>query len=186
MDYITILAISLGLSFDTFAVSLSYGVVRNKIVIAQAAKIAIVLAVFQGGMAVGGYFLGSIFSEILKTADHWVALALLTFAGIKMIVEGYTAKEEEEVKVFRKFMDLVTVAVGTSLDAFAVGLSFALLNIMIWEIGIVIGVVTFLASMTAIRIGKAAGSRLGQRVEIVGGLILVAIGIKIFLEHMLA
>jgi putative Mn2+ efflux pump MntP len=103
-----------------------------------------------------------------------------------MIVEGYTAKEEEEVKVFRKFMDLVTVAVGTSLDAFAVGLSFALLNIMIWEIGIVIGVVTFLASMTAIRIGKAAGSRLGQRVEIVGGLILVAIGIKIFLEHMLA
>jgi putative Mn2+ efflux pump MntP len=187
MDYITILAISLGLSFDTFAVSLSYGVVRNKIVIAQAAKIAIVLAVFQGGMAVGGYFLGSIFSEILKTADHWVALALLTFAGIKMIVEGCTTKEEEEeVKVFRKFMDLVTVAIGTSLDAFAVGLSFALLNIMIWEIGIVIGVVTFLASMTAIRIGKAAGSRLGQRVEIVGGLILVAIGIKIFLEHMLA
>ena len=186
MDYITILAISLGLSFDTFAVSLSYGVVRNKIVIGQAAKIAIVLAVFQGGMAVGGYFLGSIFSEILKTADHWVALALLTFAGIKMIVEGYTTKEEQEVKVFRKFMDLVSVAIGTSLDAFAVGISFALLNIMIWEIGIVIGIVTFLASMTAIRIGKAAGSRLGQRVEIVGGLILVAIGIKIFLEHILA
>ena len=186
MDYITILAISLGLSFDTFAVSLSYGVVRNKIVIGQAVKIAIVLAVFQGGMAVGGYFLGSIFSEILKTADHWVALALLTFAGIKMIVEGYTTKEEKEVKVFRKFMDLVSVAIGTSLDAFAVGISFALLNIMIWEIGIVIGVVTFLASMTAIRIGKAASGRLGQRVEIVGGLILVAIGVKIFLEHMLA
>jgi putative Mn2+ efflux pump MntP len=103
-----------------------------------------------------------------------------------MIIEGYTTKVEQEVKVFRKFMDLVTVAIRTSLDAFAVGLSFALLNIMIWEIGIVIGVVTFLASMTAIRIGKAAGSRLGQRVEIVGGLILVAIGIKIFLEHMLA
>ncbi len=186
MDYFTILAISLGLSFDTFAVSLSYGVVRNKIVIRQAAKIAIVLAVFQGGMAVGGYFLGSIFSDILKTADHWVALGLLTFAGIKMIVEGYTMKEEQEVKEFRKFMDLVTVAIGTSLDAFAVGLSFALLNIMIWEIGIVIAVVTFLASMTAIRIGKAASSRLGQRVEIVGGLILIAIGVKIFLEHMLA
>jgi putative Mn2+ efflux pump MntP len=186
MDYITILAISLGLSFDTFAVSLSYGVVRNQIVIRQAARIAIVLAVFQGGMAVGGYFLGSVFSEVLKTADHWVALGLLVFAGVKMIVEGYAMKEEQEVKEFRKFMDLITVAIGTSLVAFAVGVSFALLNIMIWEIGIVIAVVTFLASMTAIRIGKAASGKLGQRVEIVGGLILIVIGVKIFLEHMLA
>ncbi|MFN8242400.1 MAG: manganese efflux pump, partial [Bacteroidales bacterium] len=85
-----------------------------------------------------------------------------------------------------KPLTLITVAVGTSIDAFAVGISFALLNVMIWYSGIIIGAVTFLASMTAIRIGKSAGARLGQKVEIIGGLILMAIGIKIFLEHMLA
>jgi manganese efflux pump family protein len=183
MDYITITAIALGLSFDTFAASLTYGVVRKKIIITQAAKIATVLALFQGGMAIGGYFLGSLFSDILKAVDHWAALLLLTFAGVKMIYEGIRMKDEN-LKEFRRIISLITVAVGTSIDAFVVGFSFALLNIMIWEIGIVIAAVTFLASMTAIRIGKAAGSRLGQRVEIIGGLILISIGLKIFLEHM--
>ncbi|MDQ1296854.1 MAG: manganese efflux pump family protein, partial [Bacteroidota bacterium] len=79
-----------------------------------------------------------------------------------------------------------SIALGTSIDAFAVGISFALLDVKIWVAGFIIGAVTFLASMTAIRIGKSAGEKLGQRVEIVGGVILVAIGLKIFLEHMLA
>ena len=80
---------------------------------------------------------------------------------------------------------MITVAVGTSIDAFAVGISFAFLNIKVWFSGIIVGVVTFLASMIAIRIGKSAGKRLGQKVELVGGLILIAIGVKIFLEHTL-
>ena len=102
-----------------------------------------------------------------------------------MIIEGLRTKKENEIKDYSKPLLLIPVAVGTSIDAFAVGLSFALLNIRIWYSGIIIGVVTFLASMTAIRIGKSAGPRLGNKVEIVGGLILIAIGIKIFLEHML-
>jgi len=186
MDYFTILAIALGLSFDTFAVSLSYGVIRSGILFIQASWVAIVLAVFQGGLTIAGYFLGSIISNALKTTDHWIALGLLTFLGIKMIVEGMKRTKEEETKNFSSFLVLLTIAVGTSIDAFAVGISFALLDVQIWKAGILIGVVTFLASMTAIRIGKSAGERLGNKVEIIGGLLLIAIGLKIFLEHILA
>ena len=98
MDYFTILAIALGLSFDTFAVSFSYGVIRSGILFRQAIEVAIVLAVFQGGLTVAGYFLGSIISNALKATDHWVALGLLSFLGIKMIIEGLKKTSEEEVQ----------------------------------------------------------------------------------------
>jgi manganese efflux pump family protein len=186
MDYFTILAIALGLSFDTFAVSLSYGVIRSGILFRQATWVAVVLAVFQGGLTIAGYFLGSIISNQLKAIDHWIALGLLSFLGIKMIVEGLKKTKEEGTKDFSSTIILFTIAVGTSIDAFAIGISFALLEVKIWEAGILIGAVTFLASMTAIRIGKSAGDRLGNKVEIFGGLILIAIGLKIFLEHILA
>jgi putative Mn2+ efflux pump MntP len=186
MDFITILAIAIGLSFDTFAVSLSYGVIRRSIIFRHAARVAIVLAIFQGGLTIAGYFLGSVVSTALKSADHWIALGLLTFLGIKMIFEGIKRTDNEESKDFGSLMVLITIAIGTSIDAFAVGVSFALLNVKIWESGVLIGAVTFLASMTAIRIGKSAGERLGNKVEILGGLILIAIGVKIFLEHYLA
>ena len=183
MDYFTILAIALGLSFDTFAVSLSYGVIRSGILFRQASRVAIVLAIFQGGLTIAGYFLGSFISGPLKTTDHWIALGLLSFLGIKMIFEGFKKNGEEESKDISKTIVLITIALGTSIDAFAVGISFALLEVRIWESGILIGAVTFIASMIAIRIGKSAGERLGNKVEIIGGLILILIGLKIFIEH---
>jgi manganese efflux pump family protein len=186
MDNITILAIALGLSFDTFAVSLSYGVVRSNILFRQALGIAVVLAIFQGGLTIAGYFLGSVISNAVKAADHWIALGLLSFLGIKMIIEGLRKNKEEGTKDFNSTIVLLTIAFGTSIDAFAVGISFALLDVKIWEAGTLIGAVTFLASMTAIRIGKSAGERLGNKVEIFGGLMLIAIGLKIFIEHFLA
>jgi len=187
MDTFTILAIALGLSFDTFAVSLSLGVVRRKIVFRHAVEVATLLALFQGGLTILGYFLGSIISEALNATDHWVALLLLSFLGGKMIIEGRKKSEKESVsKDFNNRLVLITIALGTSIDAFAVGISFAILYVHIWRAGILIGIVTFIASMTAIRIGKSAGDRLGNKVEIIGGIILIAIGLKIFLEHSLA
>lgn len=186
MDFITIIAVALGLSFDTFAVSLSYGVVRWKILFRQAVRIALVLAIFQAGLLVIGYFLGSVVSDFFKAADHWIALVLFSFLGIRMVLEGIKRKADREARDYSKTSTLLAVAVGTSIDAFAAGISFALLDIMIWSSGIIIGVVTFLASMTAIRIGKSAGQRLGQKVEIIGGIILLGIGVKIFLEHIFA
>jgi len=186
MDYLTIIAIALGLSFDTFAVSLSYGVIRNGIIFRQATRVAVVLALFQGGLTIAGYFLGSIISGRIKAMDHWVALLLLGFLGIKMIIEGLKKSGDAETKDFSRTIILLTIALGTSIDAFAVGISFALLDVKIWEAGVLIGAITFLASMTAIRIGKSAGERLGNKVEIFGGIILIAIGLKIFLEHIFA
>ena len=186
MDFITILAVALGLSFDTFALSLSFGVVKSKILFWQAVRVAMVMAIFQAGFLVTGYFLGSVISDFIKAADHWIALLLLSFLGIRMIIEGIRRKDDDEVRDYTKPLTLVATAIGTSIDAFAVGISFALLEIKIWISGILIGAVTFLASMTAIRIGKSAGKRLGRNVEIIGGLILIAIGVKIFLEHIFA
>jgi putative Mn2+ efflux pump MntP len=103
-----------------------------------------------------------------------------------MIIEGLKKTKNEETNDFSSTIVLLTIALGTSIDAFAVGISFALLDVKIWEAGVVISAVTFLASMTAIRIGKSAGVRLGNKVEIIGGLLLIAIGLKIFLEHILA
>ena len=185
MDFITIVAVALGLSFDTFAVSLSYGMIQSKILFRQAVRIALVMAFFQAGLLVTGYFLGSFISDFMKAADHWVALILLAVLGIRMIIEGLKKKGKDQIKDYGRTMTLVSMAIGTSIDAFAVGISFALLSIRIWYSAVIIGAVTFMASMTAIRIGKSAGERLGNEVEIIGGLILIAIGIKIFLEHTL-
>jgi putative Mn2+ efflux pump MntP len=132
-----------------------------------------------------GYFLGSFVSDIMKAADHWVALILLSVLGIRMLIEGLKKKEKDEIRDYSSTITLITIAIGTSIDAFAVGISFALLSIRIWNSAVIIGTVTFLASMIAIRIGKSAGERLGNKVEIIGGLILIAIGVKIFLEHTL-
>jgi manganese efflux pump family protein len=184
MDYITILAIALSLSFDTFAVSLSYGVVRNQIIFRQATRVAVVFAIFQGGLTIGGYFFGSIISGTLRSADHWIAFGFLLFLGVKMIIQGMK-EEKEELKDYSNPIMLFTAAIATSIDAFAVGVSFALLNVQIWSAGILIAAVTFIASMTAIRIGKSAGERLGSRVEILGGIILITIGLKILIEHQL-
>jgi len=186
MDFITITAIALGLSFDTFAVSLSYGVVNFRIPFKQAVRIAFVLAFFQGGLTVTGYFLGSVLSSALKSVDHWIALGLLGFLGIKMLFEGLKKGESKAPVDYTNSLILVTMAISTSIDAFTVGISFALLDVKIWIAGFIIASVTFLASMIAIRIGKSTGERLGHRVEVAGGLILIAIGIKIFVEHILA
>lgn len=186
MDLVTIIAVALGLSFDTFAVSLSLGIVRNRILFREAVPVALIMAIFQAGLLVTGFFLGSAISGFVKAADHWIALVLLTILGIKMIIEALRENVKNEFKTSNGALTLITVAIGTSIDAFAVGISFALLEIRIWSSGIIIGAVTFLASMTAIRIGKSAGARLGPKVEIIGGLILIAIGVKIFLEHLIA
>lgn len=185
MDLITITGIALGLSFDTFAVSLSCGVVESRIRFREAIRVAFILALFQGALPVFGYFLGSTVSRHIERFDHWVAFALLMFLGIRMILEGLKKSDRKNVVNYRRLPVLLTMAIGTSIDAFAIGISFAFLNVRIWIAGLVIGAVTFIASMTAIRIGKSAGSHLGSRVEILGGIILAAIGIKILAEHLL-
>ena len=112
------LAIALGLSFDTFAVSLSLGVVKKKILFREAVRVALVFALFQGGLTVTGYFLGSVISNALKTADHWIALGLLSILGIRMIRDGLKKSTETEHLDLSKTYKLLTIAVVTSIEAF--------------------------------------------------------------------
>ncbi len=186
MDIVTLTAIALGLSFDSFAVSLSCGVIESGIRFRNAIRFAIILALFQGGLTVLGFFLGSTVSQHIEKYDHWVAFGLLTILGARMVIEGLKTADKRETVDFTRWSVLLTIAVGTSIDAFAVGISFAFLKVHIWLAGLLIGTVTFLASMTAIRIGKSAGSRLGSRVEIIGGLILALIGARILIGHLTA
>lgn len=186
MDLITITAIALGLSFDSFAVSLSCGVIESRIRFGNAMRIAFILALFQGGLTVAGFFLGSTVSVYIEKYDHWVAFILLMFLGTRMIIGGLKDGSARQPIDINRWSVVLTMAVGTSIDAFAVGISFALLRVQIWTAGLIIGAVTFLASMTAIRIGKSAGDRLGSRVEIIGGIILAVIGIRILVEHLTA
>ena len=184
MDIITLFFVALGLSFDSFAISLTCGVVEDKIRFRAAVRVAVIMAIFQGGFTIGGFFLGSFFSSGLEAYDHWIAMGLLGFLGVRMVINGLAPERNGKRSDITSIANIITMAVGTSIDALAVGISFAFLAINIWLSGLVIGAITFLASMVAIRLGKSAGKKLGQRAEIVGGLILIAIGVKILIEHL--
>jgi putative Mn2+ efflux pump MntP len=183
MDFITILTVAVALSFDSFAVSLGCGAVQSRISLWTALKIAGIMGLFQGLFPVLGFYLGYSVRGYIESIDHWVAFGLLGIIGTKMIIESFSPAEERKKKNILKNSIIITLAVGTSIDALAVGISFAFIYKRIWFEAIVIGIITFLASMTAIRIGKSAGPRLGFMVERIGGMLLIAIGIKILLEH---
>ncbi len=183
MDLITILLIAVGLSFDTFAVSISSGLTIRHIRFFQAVKIAFTLAFFQSLMPLIGWILGNQVSGLIANYDHWVAFGLLSVLGMKMAYESL--KKDEENSNFNplNLVVLLGMAVATSIDALVVGVSFALIEINIYWSILIIGVVTFLVSMVGMLFGKKVGGKLGKRMEIIGGVILIGIGLKILLSH---
>jgi putative Mn2+ efflux pump MntP len=184
MPVLTILLIAVGLSFDTFAVSVSSGVIMPRITFRQGLKIAFVLAFFQALMPLIGWVAGKGIAEYVKDFDHWIAFILLLGLGLKMIYESFSPEEEQKVNP----LDLkvrIGMAIATSIDALIIGFSFAFLEFRIIASTFIIGSVTFIVSMLGLLFGKKIGSRLGKRMEIVGGLILIGIGSKILVEHLL-
>ena len=185
MDLITLIAIALSLSFDTFAVSLSCGILKTRITFLEAIRIAVIMAIFQGGLPVAGFFMGSAVSGYFLAFDHWIALIVLAFLGGRMIYSGIKDDGKTGEYDITRFRVLIALAIGTSIDAFAVGISLAMIDSAIWQSALIIGAVTFLASMTAIRIGKSNGNYRRSRIEIAGGIILILVGVKIVIEHTL-
>ena len=183
MEFITVLTVALALSFDSFAVSLGCGAIQSRISFLTAVKIASIMGLFQGLFPVLGFYLGYSVRGYIESIDHWVAFGLLGIVGTKMIIESRRPSVDREKKNILKNSVIIAMAVGTSIDALAIGISLAFIYKRIWFEAMVIGIITFLASMTAIRIGKSAGPRLGCLVERIGGILLIAIGIKILLEH---
>lgn len=182
MGIFEIIFIGLGLSFDTFAVSISTGLLKNSIKFWQGVRIAIVLAFFQTLMPLLGWFGGTQIAEYISSIDHWIAFGLLSIVGIKMIIDSF--KEEEDKKTNPLlFRVLILMGLATSIDALVVGVSLAFSDVNIYQSIVIIGIITFLSAMIGMLIGKSANGKLGKKVEIIGGLILFGIGLKILIEH---
>ncbi|NOR76275.1 MAG: hypothetical protein GQ525_14105 [Draconibacterium sp.] len=184
IQLITFLLIGIGLSFDSFAVSVSCGLMKREIRFKQAVFIAFFLAFFQASFPVIGWLIGGTFKNLIASVDHWVAFVLLAFIGVKMIAEG--AKKEGALTNFDpfKFTVLIGLSVATSIDALVVGLSFGFLDMPILLPAIIIGVVTFIASMLGMLFGKNIPAKRSRQSLILGGVILISIGIKILVEHL--
>jgi len=182
MGFITLLLLAVSLCFDTFAVSVSSGLLRKEIVFWQAVRIAFTLAIFQAVMPFVGWLGGISIKQWIEPIDHWVALGILTILGVKMILESLKKSEAKNIDPLNTKV-IISMAFATSIDAFAVGVSFAIIHVNMIMAIIVIGLVTFVVSMLGILFGKKTGSHFGQKIEIIGGLILIAIGIKILFDH---
>jgi putative Mn2+ efflux pump MntP len=183
MDLVLIFFIALGLSFDTFAVSVSSGILLPRITFYEGIKIAIVMAFFQALMPLIGWLAGKSVELYARDFDHWLAFILLSGLGIKFIYESFSKDQSNRADPLQLKIR-IHMAIATSIDALIVGFSFALLEFRILLSLFIIGSVTFIVSMLGLLFGKKIGSRLGKRMEIVGGIILIAIGIKILLQHL--
>ncbi len=184
MNFITLLLIAIGLSFDTFAVSISTGLIVNHIRFIQAVRVAFIMALFQTGMPLIGIFLGLQVADYIKDFDHWIAFGLLSLLGLKMIYESLKNDDNEKMTQNPlKLTNVISMSIATSIDALAIGVSFAFLQINITLTAIVIGTVTFLVAMLGMFFGKKAGRHLGNKLDLIGAAILIGIGIKILVEH---
>jgi putative Mn2+ efflux pump MntP len=185
-DFVSILIIAIGLSADCFAVSISGSVAMQRATPWQIIRTAFTFGLFQAIMPVIGWLIGKNLVTLVADYDHWVAFALLLLIGGKMIWESIHESEDNKWKTdITRGLTLLTLAVATSIDALAVGLTFAFLQISIALASSTIGVIAFIATILGFRLGKKVGQLFGKRAEIIGGIVLIAIGIRILLSHLL-
>ena len=183
MGIISILLIAVGLAMDSLAVSISGGIVMRPFCMRQSLRLALTMGIFQGGMTLLGWLMGVSFSSYITAFDHWIAFILLGFLGGKMIYESF-GEEETTISSFST-KTLLTLGVATSIDARAVGVSMAFLKTSIYFPAFIIGFVTFALSLIGVISGYRFGKIKGINVELFGGIILIAIGVKILIEHLM-
>ena len=183
MGIVELLAIGIGLAMDAFAVAVCKGLSMKKMNWKSAIIIALYFGIFQAIMPIIGYFLGTTFSSFVENIDHWIAFILLAFIGGNMIKES----TDDEVEKRNDKVDVKTMlilAVATSIDALAVGITFAFFKINIGLAVAIIGSITFLLSIIGVKIGNKFGDKFQNKAELTGGIILIIIGLKILLEHL--
>lgn len=184
MDFLTLFLLAIGLSFDSFAVSISSGVAKTQMRFLAATKIAFSLAFFQALMPLLGWLIGKQMIRYVENFDHWIAFTLLALLGFKMIFESFKHDGQKAGFNPHDTLTLLGMSLATSIDALIVGISFGFLRYNIWISLLVIGIVTFIISMLGILFGKRTGEWLGKWAEILGGLILIGIGAKILIQHL--
>ena len=183
MGLIELFLIAVGLSMDAFAVSVCKGLAMPKCTFKKAAIVGLWFGGFQALMPAIGYVLGAQFQETIASIDHWIAFVLLALIGGNMIHEALD-NDEEEADASLDVKTMFLLAVATSIDALAIGITFAFLKVSIIPAVCFIGIVTFIISFTGVKIGNVFGARYKNKAEIVGGVILILLGLKILLEHL--
>lgn len=176
--------IGIGLSMDCLAVAIAAGAHLHVNRLRTALTLALFFGVFQAGMTLAGFLLGAGFTSLTAAYDHWVAAFMLFAIGGKMVAEGIRDGEDENVPEVLNLPAVTYLAIATSIDALAVGISFAVLNTPVLVPALVIGIVAAVVSYAGVYLGGKLAHVLGRRVDIAGGLILVLIGVKILLEHL--
>ncbi len=183
LDIVSLIIVALGLSFDTFAVSVSSGIQVANIRFFQAVKIALILAFFQAFMPVLGWFAGNTLSRFIDYYDHWIAFGLLTIVGLRMIFDSVGNNKNQH-----RFNPLLTgviimLALATSIDALAAGIGFSFFQLPLSIIPMVIGFITFLVAMLGMLAGKHLAYRMTSHLNILGGMVLIGLGFKILVQH---
>ena len=183
MTFLELFLIAIGLSMDAFSVSICKGLTTKKFSWPMALICGLWFGGFQVLMPIIGYYLGAQFQEMIEAYDHWIAFGLLSLIGANMIREAVWGKEEEQDGSLG-FKTMFLLAIATSIDALAVGVSFACIQVKLWSSVVVIGITTFLFSVLGVKIGNVFGSKYERSAGIIGGIILIIIGLKILLEHL--
>jgi len=185
MDFITLLLIAVGLAMDSFAVSITAGLSLKQFKLNTIIRISVIFAVFQGLMPIIGWLLGQRFIYLIGIYDHWVVFLLLFLIGSKMIYEAWRSEDVFCINIYcNKAIGILAVA--TSIDALAVGISFSLLEVDIFYCALLIGLVTLFFSFLGLTLGLKLGSLFGRKLEWFGGFLLIVIGIKVLVSHFIA
>lgn len=183
MGILEIIMVGIGLAMDAFAVSVCKGLSMKKVDVKKMGIVGGYFGVFQGLMPAIGYFLGSAFGSIITKVDHWVAFVLLVLIGSNLLMEAFSKNSEvSDDRV--DFKAMLPLAIATSIDALAVGITFAFLKVNIVVAVLLIGIITFILSCIGVKIGNKFGNKYEKKAQMVGGIILVCMGIKILLEHL--
>lgn len=183
MGIIELVILSIGLAMDAFAVAICKGLSMNKMSWKNAIIVGLYFGIFQALMPILGYILGMNFQSKITNIDHWISFVLLSGIGLNMIKEAISKEKEENESL--KFKDMIVLAIATSIDALAVGITFAFLKVNIIVSASMIGIITFIISIIGVKIGNVFGDKYKQKAELTGGIILILLGIKILLEHLI-
>lgn len=183
MDLLTIIATAVGLSMDAFAVSISIGIKLPRAKVTDSLKVALCFGLFQAIMPLIGFWCGSYFRNFIVNYDHWVAFILLSLIGGKMIWES-TKQDNEDSHDYSKFSSILILGIATSIDALVVGVNFAFVKADIVLSVLYIGIITFMISLIGVYFGKKFGDMFSKKAEVAGGIILIAIGARILIQHL--
>lgn len=185
MDILSLIVIAVGLAMDAFVVSVARGIAMDRFRTLQAMTIAFFFGFFQAIMPIGGWFSGIRLRYVISGIDHWVAFSLLCVVGLKMIHDAVRHERNANTRVPLTFITLLGLSIATSIDAFAVGMSLSFLDVAIIVPALIIGIITFGLSLLGVLMGNRLGHFFERKIELLGGILLILIGIKIVLEHLL-